>query len=416
MMATLTAVRQHSGIRFSLPPITRPSVSAATTVFFAYIFVGLTVQVGVLTQLGVGATEASSWFFITWMTTGLFSLVLSLVTRQPVSINLSVAAIVFIAGSASGFSLAQILGANLVVGSVAMTLSLLRLNDVFGRIIPPQIAIGVFAGTVMSFMWKTSLRAADDPVYAAPVIGGFLVALVVTRSHLVSVIAAAVVGFVGVVITAGMPDASGSLALPAMALPDFDFNPASLVALGIPLLILTVGIGNVQALAILKSEGWQTRGNLIGFLAGSASLVNALGGGHPAGIGGSSIAISSGPAAGPKESRFWAIVLSSIPTMAVALAAVPVITVVQELPLAYTLTVGALALTLSFKVLVRKTVSGPMRYGAMVAFVAATLPLHMAGMPMAFWALVAGVGAAGLLESGQLMQCWLPNRAALQPV
>jgi hypothetical protein len=82
MMASLTAVRHHTGIGISLPPITRPSVSAATTVFLAYIFVGLTVQVGVLSQLGVGAPEASSWFFITWMTTGLFSLVLSLVTRQ----------------------------------------------------------------------------------------------------------------------------------------------------------------------------------------------------------------------------------------------------------------------------------------------------------------------------------------------
>ncbi|MCH7842206.1 MAG: benzoate/H(+) symporter BenE family transporter, partial [Chloroflexi bacterium] len=116
MMAAITAVRQHSGAGISFPRITRPSVSAGTTVFFAYIFVGLTVQVGVLTQLGIGAPEASSWFFITWMTTGLFSLVLSLVTKQPVSINLSIAAMVFIAGSASGFSLAQILGANLAVG------------------------------------------------------------------------------------------------------------------------------------------------------------------------------------------------------------------------------------------------------------------------------------------------------------
>ncbi|MCH8801306.1 MAG: benzoate/H(+) symporter BenE family transporter [Chloroflexi bacterium] len=182
MMAAITAVRQRSGIGISLPPITRPSVSAGTTVFLAYIFVGLTVQVGVLTQMGVAAPEASSWFFITWMTTGLFSLVLSLFTRQPVSINLSIAAMVFIAGSASGFSLAQILGANLAVGVVAVALSLLRLNDVFGRIIPPQIAIGVFAGTVMAFMWKTSLRAFDDPIYAAPVIGGFLVTLVITRA------------------------------------------------------------------------------------------------------------------------------------------------------------------------------------------------------------------------------------------
>ena len=135
----------------------------------------MTVQVGVLTQLEVEAPEASSWFFITWMTTGLFSLVLSLFTRQPVSINLSVAALVFIAGSASGFSLAQLLGANLVVGLVAVALSLLRLNDVFARIIPPQIAIGVFAGAVMAFMWKTSLRAVDDPIYAGPVNGGRLI-------------------------------------------------------------------------------------------------------------------------------------------------------------------------------------------------------------------------------------------------
>ena len=83
-------------------------------------------------------------------------------------------------------------------------------------------------------------------------------------------------------------------------------------------------------------------------------------------------------------------------------------------PLSYTLTVGALALTLSLKVLVQKTVTGPMRYGAMIAFVAATLPLHMAGMPMAFWALIAGVAAAGVLEQGQLLKCWMPKRAQVQ--
>ena len=93
----------------------------------------------------------------------------------------------------------------------------------------------------------------------------------------------------------------------------------------------------------------------------------------------------------------------------------PVIAVVQDLPLSYTLTVGALALTVSFKALVNKTVTGPMRYGAIMAFVAATLPLHMAGLPMAFWALVAGVVAAGALERGQLLNCWMPNRAAMQP-
>ena len=76
---------------------------------------------------------------------------------------------------------------------------------------------------------------------------------------------------------------------------------------------------------------------------------------------------------------------------------------------------GALALTLAFKMLVKKTVSGRMRYGAMTAFVAAALPLHFAGLPMAFWSLIAGVAVAGVLESGQLMQVWRPNRAVAQP-
>ena len=171
-MATIAAIRQHSGKQFSFPRITRPSASAGTTVFLAYIFAGLTIQVGVLAQLGISGPEASSWFFITWMTTGLFSLGLSLFTKQPVSINLSIAALVFIAGSAGGFSLAQILGANLLVGVVAVALSLLRLTDTFARIVPPQIAIGVFAGTIMAFMWKTSILAIEDPVYSAPAIGG----------------------------------------------------------------------------------------------------------------------------------------------------------------------------------------------------------------------------------------------------
>ena len=413
-MATIAAVRQYPSKRISFPRITRPSVSAGTTVFLAYIFAGLSIQVGVLTQLGLSGPEASSWFFVTWMTTGLFSLGLSLFTKQPVSINLSIAALVFIAGSASGFSLPQILAANLMVGVVAVGLSLLRLTDAFARIVPPQIAIGVFAGTIMAFMWKTSILAIEEPVYSAPVIGGFLVALAITRSHLVAVIAAAGFGFLGAVIIGGMPDASGSMELPRMALPAFAFDPKSMLALGLPLLILTGGIGNLQALAVLRSDGYRARGNFYGLAAGVASLVNALGGGHPAAIGGSTTAIASGPTAGPKDSRFWAIVLSSVPTMVVALAAVPVIAVVQDLPLSYTLTVGALALTVAFRGLVKKTVSGPMRYGAITAFVAAALPLHLAGLPMAFWALAAGVAVAGVLESGQLLQVWRPSCAAAQ--
>jgi len=87
-----------------------------------------------------------------------------------------------------------------------------------------------------------------------------------------------------------------------------------------------------------------------------------------------------------------------------------VIAVVQDIPLSYTLTVGALALTVSFRVLVMKTVTRPMCNGAMIAFVVATLPLHFPGMPITFWPLLAEVAAAGVIESRQLLQCWRPKQ------
>ena len=87
---------------FPRPRFGRPALSAGMIVLMGYLFAGLPVQIGVLTQLGLSAEESSSWFFITWLTTGVFSVAVALVTRQPVSINLSISALVFLAGAASG--------------------------------------------------------------------------------------------------------------------------------------------------------------------------------------------------------------------------------------------------------------------------------------------------------------------------
>ena len=125
-MSTLTTLRQTTTSTFSIRGINRQAASAGLSVFVIYLFAGLTVQVGVLTQLGLSGPDASGWFFITWMTTGAVSLVLSLVTRQPVSINLSIPALVFLAGAAGGFTLPEILGRTL---SSAWPPSVCRYSD-----------------------------------------------------------------------------------------------------------------------------------------------------------------------------------------------------------------------------------------------------------------------------------------------
>lgn len=405
-MLTSAHLRLHRRVRFPFRGLSKQSFSAGIAVLSVYLFAGLTIQVGILTQLGLSANEASSWFFITWLTTGLFSFILALVTKQPVSINLSIPVLVFLAGAAGGFSLPEILGANLVVGAVAAGLALFRLNDAFARLVPSQIAIGVLAGSMLAFIWKTAYLATTDLLVSGPVIAGFVLVLAVMRSQMLAVSAAAAVGFLGLALTGHAPGMGHSMALPQLSLPPIAFDLAAIVALGIPILILTVGVGNTQAVAVLRSEGYKVKGNLFGLAAGLATLVNALGGGHAAAIGGSSIVISAGPAAGPSASRFWSIIVSSLPVIAVAMLAVPVISVVQELPMSYTLTVGALTLTAPFRRVLAKTVDGSERAGGLTAFAVATLPFQAAGLPMAFWAFVAGVAVSATIRLKHIVPGW----------
>ena len=414
-MATLTSTKLDATFGLSSLRLNRPVLSAGMSVLLVYLFAGLTIQIGVLTQLGITGSEASSWFFITWLTTGVFSLVLALFTRLPLSINLSIPALIFLAGSAGGFTLPEIIGANLAVGIVAGALSALRLTDAFARLIPGPIAMAVFAGSILAFMSKTAELAVTDLMAAGPVIAGYAIGLLVTRSQLAALVMAAASGFFAVVATVGLPGAGDSMSFPQVAMPTIEFSVSAIVALGIPLLILTVGVGNIQSLAVVRSEGYKPKGNVFGMAAGVASVINALGGGHPAAIGSSATVIASGPAAGPRESRFWAVVLSSLPVVAIALAAIPVITIVQQLPVAYTLTVGALALLAPFYNLIKKTWFGPMRVGAVTALVLAALPLQFAGMPMAFWAMVAGVAIVLGTEAGH--KAWRLRVGALaEPV
>ena len=80
------------------------------------------------------------------------------------------------------------------------------------------------------------------------------------------------------------------------------------------------------------------------------------------------------------------------------LTAVPVIAVVQDLPLSFTLLIGALAIASPFVRLFGASFSGPSQTGVTIAFLLAMLPFQMLGLPMAFWVLVGGSVIARLIE------------------
>lgn len=60
----------------------------------------------------------------------------------------------------------------------------------------------------------------------------------------------------------------------------------------------------------------------------------------------------------------------------------------------FSLVVGALPLISPLQRVVSNTWVGPMRLGVVSAFVVATLPFHISGMPRAFWAMLVGAAVA----------------------
>lgn len=340
--------------------------------------------------MGITTEESNSWFFITWMTTGVFSIVIALVTRQPASINLSLPVMIFLLGAIQGFTLPQIIGANLVVGLVSVTISVLRLTQYLSKIVPTQVALGVITGNLLSMMVKTTNIGISDAFVSGPIVGGYLLARLLRQGHLVSLITAMGAGVVVILASGTTFENVDAVALPALKLAVIEFDLAAIISLGIPILILTVGIGDVQALAILKSEGYRLNSNLAAMYGGITTAINALFGGHAASLGGGSIVLASGPSAGPMKSRYWAMLLSSLPVVVVALLTVPVIGIVLQLPASFTLVIGAIAIAPSLVLMMKKTVDGPMWIGGVVAVAVATIPLQVAGLSMPFWALLVG--------------------------
>lgn len=408
-MATLASLRHSTVSTLPLGGINRQAASAGLNVFVIYLFAGLTVQVGILTQLGLSDAQASGWFFITWMTTGAVSLVLSLATKQPVSVNLSIPALVFLAGASGGFTLPEIFGANLAVGLAMIAVSVFRLTDTLARLVPGQLSIAVFAGSILGFVIKTGEIAFLNMSAAGPALAGYALALLATKSHLASTAAAALIGAIAVMAMGDAQITDVGYGAPISTVPEIAFNPMALISLGIPMFVLVAGAGNIQSLAILRNAGYQIKGNLMGTVAGATSAVNALAGGHPAAFGSISVVIASGPEAGPFRFRYWAMALSSLPVIVIAMLAVPAIAIVQALPIAYTLTIGALALLAPFRQTFAVTRTGDLRLGALAAFALAAVPMQLLGMPMAFWALIAGVSVSAVLEHQKIMAIWKPT-------
>jgi len=379
---------------------------AGLTAFVWYAFGAVPLHISVSEQLGLTTAQTSSWIFIVWFSSAVSSIATSLYFRQPIPITWTIPGLVYLGTLVDRFSFAELVGANLVAGVLLLALGLLGIGGRIMRWLPLPIIMGMFAGSILEYIVRMVRATVEDVAVAGTVVGCYLLGRLIASPRVPPVGLAVIGGAIAVAVVGSSGATPVEWTLPALAMPDMAFSASAIVAVSLPMVVLAMGLGNIQGLGYLLAQGYKVPVNAVSTIVGVNSIVNALLGGHAATVARTGVAILASADAGPAPGRYWAAVIAAALTIAMALAATPLASLLNVLPRTYVYALAGVAIISSLQDALEKSFGGNMRFGALIALVVAATPFSVLGITSAFWAILAGVAASGFAERKQLVDFW----------
>ena len=252
----------------------------------------------------------------------------------------------------------------------------------------------------------------DDFFIAGPTALGYLMGKMVDRQSVPPMGLAVLFGGVAVFFAQEGALPPLSWIPPTLAFPGMTFSFSAFIAVSLPLVLFAMGMGNVQGLGYIISQGYRVSVTPISVVVGINSVVNSFLGGHPGTVARIASAILAGPDAGPRERRYWASLIAASLTFIIAFAAGTVTSLITILPRSFALALAGLAVLATFQDALIKAFSGALRFGALVAFAVAITPFIVVGINSAFWAILAGLLASLLTEREELFEYWRAQEGA----
>ena len=376
------------------------------TVFFWYAFAGIPLHLAVAAQLRLSADETASWILIVWVTSAAASIYASLLYRIPIPITWTIPGIIYLGALAGRFSYAEIVGANLLAGVLMVVLGALGIGKRIMTWLPFPIVMGMFAGSILEYGTRLVSATVEDALVAGTCVLCYLAGRLVNDPRLPPVGLAAVGGAIAISLRGNSAAIDIAWSAPALTVPQMSFGPAAFAAITLPMIVLSMGLGNVQGLGFLQAQSYKVAVTPVSVLVGIASTLNAIFGGHPAIVARTGVAMLAAKEAGPAEARYWGVVVSALLTLFIAFAGTSIAALVGVLPKSYIFALAGLAILGALQDSLEQSFSGPLRFGALVAFLVAVTPFAVLGISSAFWALLAGLAASVLLERQELLKQW----------
>ncbi len=387
----------------SSQPLNMFNLTAAITAILWYAFGAIPVFLGVMAALNVPEGVATSWFFITFLTSAAGTVLLSLSYRQPIAIGWTIPGLVFLGTAGVGSNSETLAGATMLAGLIITLLGLFGIGARITRWLPQPIVLGMFAGTILHYATGIFAQLDANPMVVGSAIAGYVGARALNRAWLPAVGGAVLAGLLAAATSSQVHFADLSLAAPQLVAftPSWSIN--SFLTLSLPLVILVIGTGNIQGIGVLISEGYRPPITVMTVAVGALSMLNGLFGGHPATIQSSGTAILAGSDAGPRQQRYVAAVIAGVGCILLAFAASTASALLYVLPASLVATLAGLAILCTLLGTIEQTATSDIQLGSFFALLIASSPLTILGIGAPLWAIVGGMAVSLALERPALV-------------
>lgn len=345
-----------------------------------------------LTAMGASSTQTATALFVLLIGYGVLSIGLSYWLKMPVSVVWSTPGAAFLASSAAlGLEFHVAAGA-FVVSSLLIVLT--GVWPVLGNLvkkIPPAISAAMLAGVIFPFVVATVHSAVQFPLLIVPVV---LIWLILNRFATVwaSPISIAI-GFLLIGTSSAVGDLGKIAFWPELTpvIPVFDLS--AIIAIGVPLYLVTMASQNLPGLAIMSALGYNLPTGKVFATTGLGSTVTAFFGGFGLNLAAITAALNADEGASKDPSRRWiASSFGGLVYILFALFAAPFAAFVLAVPRELLLSLAGIALINTFAGSLKTAMEQQStRLAAIVTFVIGAAGVTIFGIGGAFWALVAGV-------------------------
>jgi benzoate membrane transport protein len=343
--------------------------------------------------IGVGASpgEAASGLMALSISMGVCAIILSLRTKQPISIAWSTpgGALLATSGTVEG-GFAGAVGAFIVTAGLIILAGLWKPLGRWVAAIPAPLANALLAGVLLGLCLAPIEAVAAFPVLGLVIIGVWAVVFIFRRLYAVPV--AVIVTAVLLAVTTEVSSAQlGPLQPEAvLIMPVFDLG--AIIGIALPLFIVTMASQNIPGIAVLNVNGYRPAPGPLFTITGVFSLFSAPFGGHAVNLAAITAALCAGEDAHPDPARrYWAAVVAGVAYVLLGLLAGAATAFISASPPILIEAVAGLALIGAFGSALMGAVSAAQdREAAVLTFLVTASGLTFFGISGAFWGLIAG--------------------------